>query len=131
MKHTKGEWVSGWGGGVSGPKTPAIGGPTVRDALLYIDWVKRGYASPDPERYYTIVSCGDETVAIIPGEKEERTANAHLIAAAPDLLEALTGIEPLYAEYMALHPDPNDPAFELVIKIVQSARAVIKQAKGE
>ncbi len=86
-KRTQGEWVSGYGDGISGPKSPTTFGPTVREHHLMEMWHRHGGAEPIP--YHTVVSCGRDTVAIVPGEPEERVANARLIAAAPDLLAAL------------------------------------------
>jgi len=85
--RTSGPWIKGYGpNGVTGPKTPRVGGPTVRDAIRSASWEANGGVYPEP--FYTIVSCGMETVAIVPGGRDEREANARLIAAAPDLLEA-------------------------------------------
>lgn len=79
FKGTKGEWVNGWGDGLTGPTTPKMS-PTVNDG-----------------RKYTPISKGEETIAIIIQQEnnkiEELNANAKLIAAAPELLKALLEIE--------------------------------------
>ena len=76
FKGTKGEWVNGWGEGLTGPTTPRYPNPTA-----------------DDNREYTPISKGEETIAIIIQQEnnkiEELNANAKLIAAAPELLEAL------------------------------------------
>lgn len=76
MKHTEGEWVNGWGNGLTGPTTPRAGSPTV-----------------DNDRKFIPISIGRETIAIvieqINNSKEELEANAKLIAGAPDLLKKL------------------------------------------
>jgi hypothetical protein len=65
----------------------------------------------------------------MPGQSsEEEHANAHLIAAAPDLLEALQGFFkefPWTAEVQKRHP--NSPAG----KVLSKARAAIAKATGE
>ena len=79
FKGTKGEWVNGWNGGLTGPTTPNSPNPTV-----------------DNDRKYTPVSIGMETIAIVIQQEndsiEELDANSKLIAAAPNLLEALRDI---------------------------------------
>ena len=76
FKGTKGEWVNGWGEGLTGPTTPRYPNPTA-----------------DDNREYTPISIGKETIAIIIQQEnnkiEELKANAKIIAAAPELLKAL------------------------------------------
>lgn len=60
---------------------------------------------------------------------DERVANAHLIAAAPDMLDALEGI---LAHYVAL-AESGDAGFwnpEMEPQVL-AARAAIKKARGE
>lgn len=61
---------------------------------------------------------------------EEMIANAHLIAAAPELLEALEGMEGLYAEYMALRP-PVDKTLDGCMDQMSLARKAVAKAYGE
>lgn len=73
-------------------------------------------------------------VASCPGKNvgntaAETRANARLVAAAPELLEAAEGIEAVYAEYMALEPEPGD-ALGLVMEKVRQAREAIAKARG-
>jgi hypothetical protein len=74
FKGTKGDWVNGWGEGLTGPTTPRYPNPTA-----------------DDNREYTPISIGKETIAIIIQQEnnkiEELKANAKLIAAAPVLLK--------------------------------------------
>lgn len=79
MKHTQGEWVKGYGNGLTGPTTvisPGIAGG--------IGWE------------YIPISKNQETVAIVIMPENlstnEMEANAKLIAAAPDMLYALKEI---------------------------------------
>ncbi len=85
MKHTEGDWKYGFNPGVTGPTAastyPFCGGR---------EWP------------YRTITVGTETIALIPAQDlnrqvgqggsatiEEMEANAHLIAAAPDMYEAL------------------------------------------
>ena len=77
-KQSKDEWVSGWNGGKSGPTCPSCSGATVAGG----NW---GIVPVGP---------GRRTVAIVVQQDHEcgaaeMEANAHLIAAAPELYEAL------------------------------------------
>lgn len=84
---TQGEWINGYGIGVTGPTTP-VDRPTVHEAVEYQDWVDEGQPGDEPDIQHTIVSCGTITIAIIPTIKPEGSDNAALITAAPKLLAA-------------------------------------------
>jgi len=74
LKHTPGPWVKGYGDGVTGPTCPSALGPTCAGN----EWD------------YTVVSKNMETIAIIPKQENGiMDSNARLIAAAPEMLEAL------------------------------------------
>ena len=79
FKGTKGKWVNGWGEGLTGPTTP------------------KNNPTADDNRKYTPISKGEETIAIVIQQEnnkiEELNANAKLIAAAPELLDALQRVE--------------------------------------
>lgn len=63
--------------------------------------------------------------------EDQAQANARLIAAAPDLLEAARGVQTLYAELNAAMPAIiNTPGGEAVIAAVQRANAAIARAEG-
>lgn len=87
---------------------------------------------------YNVVGKGDRLVAAcggyaaFPPDKETHEVNARnarLIAAAPEMLDALSGIEIVYAEYMAL-AKPG-AAMDHVMQAVRDARAAIRKATGE
>lgn len=66
-----------------------------------------------------------------PGDHPENEANARLIAAAPDLLEACRGVDVLYAElHKALGGLVGDPSYDIVIEAVRKARTAIAKAEG-
>ena len=109
VKHTPGPWVVGYGNGLTGPTTPSMnafcGGS---------NWA------------YEPVSKGMETIAVCPiqaeGHKGDYEANARLIAAAPELLDAV--LEMMEA-CGALNGNPQtDNPHEA------KARAAIKKATG-
>jgi len=101
-KHTPTPWVNGYGEGITGPTTPAIGGPTVSEQIDHDKWSKAENKKkhPYPYGYHTVISKGMATVAIIPTlpdpkseiSQEEGKANAEFITRAcnshDDLLEA-------------------------------------------
>ena len=74
FKGTKGEWIKGWGEGLTGPTTPRTK-PTV-----------------DGGREYIPIANGMATIAIVIKQENdsisELESNAKLIAAAPELLKA-------------------------------------------
>lgn len=58
-------------------------------------------------------------------------ADRALIAAAPELLNALKGMQIVYAEYVALHPDALSKSFEIVTDMVRAMNAAISKAEGK
>lgn len=87
-KFTEGEWVSGWNGGKTGPTCPSHE-PTVSKKWNYLP-----------------VGVGLETLAIVvqqegPSGHARMEANAHLIAAAPEMYEHLEFIQSLIAKAAA------------------------------
>jgi hypothetical protein len=87
----------------------------------------------EPEEHAAVILCDAFVVADVYYEagvsagastKEEALANAHLISAAPDLLEALERAE------NALNWFINDEG-ECDIEALDTARAAIAKAKGE
>ena len=92
-KHTKGPWINGYGDGITGPSTPAIGGVTVHEQIAYRKWERNGCKQGEyPENLHTVISKDGETIAIIPLFGSNSKANARLIAAAPELLAACEGV---------------------------------------
>ena len=84
-KFTPGPWIVGYNGGKTGPTTPNNVGPCCGGR----------------EYPYEIVGIGKATLAIIPKQEGQHSlygvdgnyiANAHLIAAAPDMYEALSKV---------------------------------------
>ena len=76
MKHTKGNWINGYGVGLTGPTTPSARNPTV-----------------DKDRGYIPISINKQTIAIVIQPEndsiEEMESNAKLIVQAPKMLEAM------------------------------------------
>lgn len=105
-EYTKGTWIYGWNGGLTGPRTPSIAGPTCAG---------RGVDNWFP------VSRGMDCVAIAVGDTAmEACANARLIASAPDLLEALKGFMPNADGTITITPES-----------LASARAALEKAEGK
>ena len=105
--HTPGPWCAGWGNsGLTGPTTPSAHGPTTAGT----EWT------------FSVVSCGTETIAIVPDQegvalrprRGTGDANARLIAAAPDMLSLL--------ERWAAVAGPS--------VLAEETRAAIAKAKG-
>ena len=110
-KWTSGEWRTGENCSLTGPRTPSCSGATCRDAVAKEQ-------DPDAPDYYEIVFAGFETVAIVPGEPEERVANARLIAASKTL-------------YAALRDVLSWASAEMPPTIREQARAALAKARGE
>jgi hypothetical protein len=72
----------------------------------------------NPEEYDINTGDGGENIAFVSIEPQARAANALLIAAAPELLEALQGLLPMWESGI------EEPW-------VKKARAAIKKAIGE
>jgi hypothetical protein len=86
------------------------------------------------KRKLAIYSADDEPIcAVFPAETEERSkADARLIAAAPDLLEALRRARDSIADMFAgmqFHPDHKDIEAPLLVAL-SNARAAITKAEG-
>ena len=58
-------------------------------------------------------------------------ANAHLIAAAPDLLEALTATEKALANAASYRPHIRAPDGDRIIAALTTARRALAKARGE
>jgi len=111
---TKGEWKAGFNPGVTGPTTP-----TFEPFCGGEDWP------------YRTINTGMETIALVPAQAknhligqdsepmlESAEANANLIAAAPDLYEALKAIKTL-------------PDFALPGKLYKQVCEAIAKAEGK
>ena len=102
MNHTPGPWVKDYNGSVGHIKSL---------------WEGHGFIN---EKYRKTPTVARYDVLSITISKEEQEANARLIAAAPELLEALW----VCAEHNALH-------FGECHNTVIQARAAIAKARGE
>lgn len=96
-KHTPGPWDYGW-------EIQPNGCPTVGHKGLMVCMV--AHSAKDPE------------------QKETALANANLIAAAPDLLEALEYALSMWGDYL---PPGNSNA----MKAIKQSRAAIAKARGD
>ena len=125
IKHTKLPWINGYGDGITGPSTPAINGPTVHEQIAYRKWQLDGCKPNEyPKTLHTVISKDGETIAIIPLTGLNGEANAHLIAAAPDLLAA--------CEEIVERTKSGNPRKEFLLDLIQeAAEAAIEKAKGE
>jgi hypothetical protein len=75
------------------------------------------------------VSLGDKEYKIVTGDKDEAFANAHLIAAAPDMYEALKAFKSAFENGVI---KTNDLATELAVEsAISLAEESMKKAKGE
>lgn len=87
-------------------------------------------ADYDAKPYVRIVAAGDEYVAAAHDLFEFNPANAHLIAAAPDLLAALRECELQLREYVEYHHRTQGGCSVDIESAWESARAAIAKAEG-
>lgn len=73
-----------------------------------------------------VAACGP--TAADDGYGEQQMANARLIAAAPDLLEALSGMLEIYG---GKNDTDGLPKHEVELNLIAHARAAIAKARGE
>lgn len=86
-------------------------------------WENRPY--PNQLNRQARIGTNDRTVASVWADNREGEANAHLIAAAPDLLDALAGFAEAYC------PTDGSPlSWEECNEAYQVALAVIAKAQG-
>ncbi len=63
---------------------------------------------------------------------EQYKANAHLIAAAPEMYEMIVAdINTLYALYCRLKPDPTTEAWDEIQRIMRRQQEVINKVEGK
>lgn len=113
-KVTEGEFVAGWGNGLTGPNTPS-NTPTVGACVDMNDWDNKNepldHDIKDWKGYneitsrYTPISNGDDTVAIAVGRNHK--ANARLIALAPSLARELIAARELLMDYISHFDNHN------------------------
>jgi hypothetical protein len=83
----------------------------------------------DPPTIADRRGCRVALSCVLPGQSaEEQQANARLIAAAPDLLEALRG---LLRETKAKNPSPKVGKDFSLLVYIEAARKAIARAEGE
>jgi hypothetical protein len=88
------------------------------------------------KRKLAIYSADDEPIcAVFPAETEQRSkADAHLIAAAPDLLEALRHARDNIADMFArvqFHADHKDIEAPLLVTLANARKAIAKAEGAE
>ena len=110
-KHTPGPW-------------------TVENASGRMLWIG-ALRIPDDERYglHTIIT-GIDIEDLTTEARERKEANAHLIAAAPDLLAALEAISPLLPRSLTTTAH-GDPSWTEAIRKVEDAIAKAKRRQVE
>lgn len=135
MDCTKGDWIRGWGNGVTGPTTPAVGGATVEHSIAYSSWRKGDSEYPHAAKFYDLVVAPEDghhrVIAICP--HPNGTDNAHLIAEAPALYESLSKLANEAKGFLAhadreTHGNTNIQVMRLRIKEAFDALA---KARGE
>lgn len=101
---TKGPWAAGWNGGKTGPTCPSAS-PTVAGR----EW------------HYMPVGVGQETVAIVVQQDRQGDyfANAHLIAAAPELYHTVEMLTDALESLVGECPE------------VEKGRAALAKAEGK
>ncbi len=82
-ENTKLPWINGYGDGITGPSTPAVGGPTVHEQIAHRKWQLDGCKPNEyPKTLHTVISKDGETIAIIPLTGFNGEANAKFIVQA-------------------------------------------------
>lgn len=82
----------------------------------------------DPSCPEFLIRCGTGYVATVDSSRDENTDNARLIAAAPDLLEAVQNLMGLFDTPVARRRLKDDALYS---EVINQARAAIARAKGE
>lgn len=95
--------------------------------LFINDWPDMRIESADGKR---VIADYDTSFIEYPDD-DENEAKARLIAAAPELLEALVHAREWVREYMSTYDIPEDDADTDVCVALRSANAAIAKAKGE
>jgi len=90
-------------------------------------WDKNDQPQITAESGRLVAICAHECVA----PKDELEANAHLIAAAPDLLEALENFSKLRGAFQAWAVDNRIPGWQNDVKLFEIADTAIARACGE
>jgi hypothetical protein len=89
----------------------------------HVDSSRVKYAINSGDKHIAIVSCYVEQA----GDESENEANARLIAAAPDLLEALKTIE-IAASFAAIPDQGERAAMDAALNVVRAALAKAEAA---
>lgn len=120
------DWIVGYGGGLTGPSTPRAFGPTCGEAVY---WESNPDAGAIPsELHHTVVSCGKETIAIIP-PGPNKDEHARLFAASREILEACVEVEH-HLKHFTLH-DAECLTVDVVAELLDTLRAAIAKATGQ
>src|SRR5579864_4501595 len=128
-KHTKGPWEwQSWDGG----KTVFLGTPD-RGRMVVMDFVRQGMTSAQPRFAIREENMGGRMVKFEEWGDLDKSPDARLISAAPDLFEACELIH--FAGIGLAGAKPKNPAhaaiWEQLSNAVTAARAAIAKASGE
>ncbi len=133
-KHTPLPLEIGYGEkGLTGPKTPSGSGPTCLESTETYEHnrqVELGNSPAPLGMWHTVIRKGAETIAIIPGDKDERDAYAQLfvtsVNARPKVEELVKAGKSIVTEFLEMSSGIEDTPYnvqrlETAIREVEAA----------